>query len=436
MLKLQNWNIPPIKEIIPMAIPLILTFYLIYPQALDIAGSSFILLSGVLGLAYYAYHRFPFKEVVSVLIGMGVILFWYYCVSWYNNRIDPYTFGFFKSEIAWFFSTYLIVLFIFKVHKHPTVDTVLKYIVGAVGLQCFITLIMYLNEGIADFFWSIQFQEQYNEDVVGENSWQRLMGYGIAFFGAGANNGVGLVIISYLLVSKPLKTNEFLFLTFLYVLIFYISLFMARTTVVGAGVGFAIIAFYYFFKKDTFNKKQVHRFAIAALFMMFSGYLFVMFYFENISSWAFELFTNFLQTGKLRTRSSDGLTQMFRVPETVGLFLFGDGRMIFRGTDVGFSRMLFYVGLVGSVLFYGYPFFIMKMWGTKNKNIKILGCSIAIYCMILNLKGWFDLNHIFFMIFFYFMFYKYYVYYPKLLKNQPNLRHNKNISNIQSQYNK
>ena len=417
-----------------MAIPLIFTFYLIYPQALDVAGSSFILLSGVLGLAYYACHRFPFKEVVTVLIGLGVILLWYYCVSWYNNRMDPYTLGYFKSEIAWFFSSYLIILFIFKIHKHPTVDTVLKYIVGAIALQCFITLIMYLNESIADFFWGIQFQEQYSEEVVEENSWQRLMGYGIAFFGAGANNGVGLVIISYLLVSKPLKSSEFLLLSILYVLIFYISLFMARTTVVGAGVGFALMAFFYFFKKDSYNKKQVHRFAITALFLMFSGYLFVMLYFENISNWAFELFINFRETGQLRTRSSDGLGQMFKVPETIGLFLFGDGRMIFRGTDVGFSRMLFYVGLVGSILFYGYPFFLIKMWGTKNRNIKLLGCTIAAYCLILNFKGWFDLNHIFFLLFFYFMFYKYYVYYPKLIKNQSVLSENQNMLDIQSQY--
>lgn len=147
---------------------------------------------------------------------------------------------------------------------------------------------------------------------------------------------------------------------------------MARTTVVGAAVGFGLMAFFYFFKGERHNKKQVRRFLLSSLFLMFSGYLFVMLFFEGISNWAFELFINFVERGELRTQSSDGLGEMFQVPETTKVLLFGDGRMVFRGgTDVGFSRMLFFVGVVGSVLFYAYPLFLVRMWGgTKNKNVK------------------------------------------------------------------
>jgi len=415
---LQKKELPAIKEVIPMIIPLLFTFYFMYPQAMSVLGSSFVLLSGTVGLAYYSYHRFPFRETANVILGMGVMLLWFYSVSWYNNSNDPYTLGYFKSEIALLFSAYMLILVIFNVHKKPTVETVLKYIVGAVALQCFFTFIMSLDESIADFFFSLQLQTEYSEEVVGENSWQRLMGYGIAFFGAGANNGVALVIISYLLVSKTLAKYEFFLLSALYVFIFYISLFMARTTVVGAGVGFVLIAYFYFIGNKG-SRKQVHKFVITALFLMFGGYLFAMFYYQGLSDWAFELFINFMETGKLRTRSSDGLGQMFKIPETAEHLLFGDGRMVFRGTDVGFSRMFFYVGIIGSILFYGYAFFLIKMWGTKNRNVKILGVTIAIYSMILNFKGWFDLNHIFFLLFFYFMFYKYYVYYPKLANPVP-----------------
>ncbi len=410
-----------LKHYIPMLLPLLLTFYHIYPQALDVRGSSFILFSGIIGLAYYAYHRFPFKETIYLIAGMLFMLFWFYTVSWYNNANDPYTLGYFKSEIAWFFSSYLIVLFIYKVHTKPSVNTVLMYIVMAVALQCFITFIMYLNKDIADFFFSLQLQAQYTEDVVGENNWQRLMGYGIGFFGAGANNGIALVILSYLLITKPLENKEFLLLAVLYVFIFYISLFMARTTVIGAGVGFGLMAYLYFTNKDA-KKKQARRFLLSSVFLLFAGYLFAMFYFEGLSNWAFELFINIAEKGEVTTQSSSGLKEMFRIPKTIGVLLFGDGRMVFRGTDVGFSRMLFYVGVIGSILFYGYAFFIVKMWGTKHKTINLLGYSLAIYSMILNAKGWYDLNHILFMIFFFFMFYKYYIYIPKL--NSTKLQNN------------
>ncbi len=36
MLKLQKWDIPKPKEMAPMLIPLLLTFYFIYPQALGL----------------------------------------------------------------------------------------------------------------------------------------------------------------------------------------------------------------------------------------------------------------------------------------------------------------------------------------------------------------------------------------------------------------
>ena len=401
-----------LKEIAPMTLPLIVTFYIIYPQALNVMGSSFILLSGVLGLGLYAYQRFPIKETFVVIGAMGVMLFWFYSVSWYNGSDDPYTLGYFKSEIAWLFSSYLLVFSIYKIHKRPSVDTVLFYIVAAVALQCLITFLMYINEPIADFFFSLQFQVEYSEAVVAENSWQRLMGYGIAFFGAGANNGIALVVLSYLLVRRTLETKEFLLLSTLYVFIFYISLFMARTTVIGAATGFILIAFLYVTDRHA-QKKQIRNFVLSSVFLLFGGYIFAMFYFENLADWAFELFINFVEKGSLETKSSNGLTEMFEIPEDLGVLMFGDGRMVFRGTDIGYSRMLYYVGIVGSVLFYGFAFFLVKMWGVKHWAINMLGYALCIYGLILNIKGWFDLNHIFFIIFFYFMFYKYYVYMPR-----------------------
>ncbi|WP_029904122.1 hypothetical protein [Prevotella sp. 10(H)] len=400
-----------LKEIIPMFLPLMMTFYFIYPQALDVRGRSFILLSGVLGLALYAYHRFPFREVANVIIALGVMFFMFYTSGWLNNMADPYTIGYFRSQIAWFFSAYLIIFTIYRIHKKPSFNTLLLYIAGAIGLQALITFGMNLNEGIHDFFFSLQMKSELTEEVMDEGGSQRLMGYGIAFFGAGAVSGLGLICISYLLMRLKLDNKGFIALILLYVFTFYIGLFMARTTVIGAAVGLVVIAILYLWDNKSV-RAQAKIFFIASIFMMAAGYVFAMFYFPHFSDWAFELFINFLRTGKLETRSSSGLEEMFLIPKDLRVLMLGSGRMLFMGTDVGYSRMLFYVGIPGTLYFYIYPMIVSKFYMTKDWAVNLASAAVIVYSLGLNVKGWIDLNLIIYLFFFYFMFYKYYIYIP------------------------
>lgn len=422
-----------IKEVIPMFPVLIVMFYFIYPQALDISGSSFILLSGAVGLGLYAYHRFPFREVIYVLIGIGVMYFSFLTSNWINMNGDSYTTGYPKSQIAWLFSAYLIMFLIFTVHKKPTFNTLLFYIVAAIGLQSIIAFMMNLNEGINDFFFSLQMQAQYTEAIMEEGGSQRIMGYGIAFFGAGAISGMGLIVISYLLMRLNLKTKEFILLVSLYVLIFYVGLFMARTTVIGMAVGLAVIAILYIWDNRSY-KKQAKSFIIASIFLMAGGYALAIFYFPSFSDWAFELFTNFIKTGKFTTKSSSGLNEMFIIPQDLHTLLFGSGNMDFHGTDVGYSRQLFWTGVPGTIIYFGFQYFVVRLSATKDWAVNILPLAIFVYTLVLNVKGWIDMNFVLYLFFFYFLFHKYYVYMPKLYEkaktissaNKQNIIYNKN----------
>lgn len=395
-----------------MLLPLIVTFYHIYPQALNVAGSSFILLSGPLGLALYAYHRFPFKEAILLLAGLAIMFLTFYMSGWINNTTTHMMFGYPRSQVAWFFSSYLIVFLIFAIHKRPTINTVLLYISAAVGLQALIALGMNTNEAIHDFFFSLQMQVEYTEDIMEEGGSQRVMGYGIGFFGAGALSGLGLVTISYLLIRMDLKPIGFFLLVTTYVLIFYIGVFMARTTIVGMAVGLGLIGILYLWDNKA-NIKQAKTFFLSSIFLMIGGYFFVMATFPHFADWAFELFINFVERGELTTTSSQGLSGMFRIPKDVHTILYGTGSMDFQGTDVGYSRMMYWVGIPGALYFYLYQFYIAKLSFTKDWGVNSISIAIFLYAFILNFKGWIDLNLVLFIIFFYFMFYKYYVYLPK-----------------------
>jgi hypothetical protein len=272
---------------------------------------------------------------------------------------------------------------------------------------------MYVNEPVEKFFYSLQMKIEYTEELMDEAGRQRLMGYGIGFFGAGAISGSGLVLLSYLLMRMRLNLKEFILLVGLYVLIFYIGLFMARTTIVGMAVGFGVIAVLYLWDNRAV-KKQAKTFAIASVFLMAAGYIFAMFYFSSFSEWAFELFTNFFEHGRLETKSSSGLAEMFMIPKELQTLIIGNGAITFFGSDVGYTRLLFYSGIIGTLAFFLYQLYVIKLGLTKDWGVNAVPASIFVYTLALNVKGFIDLNFILYLIFFYFMFYKYYVYMPKL----------------------
>jgi hypothetical protein len=167
-------------------------------------------------------------------------------------------------------------------------------------------------------------------------------------------------------------------------------------------------------KDNKSEKKQAKKFIIASLFLMIAGYTFSMLYFSDFSNWAFELFTNFFESGRLETKSSSGLKEMFIFPEDLHTIVFGKGTLDFWGSDVGYSRLFFYVGIPGTILFFIYQLFIIKLSFTKDWGVNIFALTIFAYTMVLNVKGLIDFNFILYIIFLFFMFHKYYIYYPEL----------------------
>lgn len=414
-------------RIIPIVFMVIFVFYYTYPQALSIGGSSFVSVTGIMGLALYVYHRLPFKEVVYVIAVLLTMYLWFYGIAWINDYYDAFTFGYIKSHLAWFFSAYLVIFCLFKVHKNLSLNTVLVYISVAVFLQAFITFIMYLNQDIQDFFVSLQMQIQYTDELIEAAEKERLVGYGIALFGAGAMSGVGLIAMSYLLMRAPLNKTRFAILAIAYTFTFYIGLFMARTTIVGmvTGLGLILILYVLDHKQDVkitrqsiAAKKQANIFFVALGFLFVVGYFLAYIYFPSFTDWAFELFNNLSKSGKLQTRSSSGLSEMFFFPDDLHTLFFGHGGMSFWGSDVGYTRLVFFAGIPGMLIFFIYQMAVIKYSLTRDWSANLLLISMFIFCLLLNIKGLMDLNFFTYLIFFYFMFYKYYVYMPKVYLKQ------------------
>lgn len=413
------------KKIILTIILQILVFYVLFPQAISFFGYSFIFTSAGLGLVWYINNRNPFKEVFSI-IGYYMPIFLAclvagFMVSYYDDYIIDYP----KSQIAWVFSSYLIVCIFFQIYPRGTLIQFTYLIIGAILLQCIISVIMYVDEGAKNFFNSLQMMDAVAAYKRDETEGARLLGYGIAFFGMGIVCGVGLILLVFVTMTQKLSLLKLSLHVVAYTFIFYVGLFSARTTVVGFVASIILFVILLLMKKSTF--KQSARFLAIGLIVASIGYTLCYTYFTEFADWAFELFINYEETGELRTESSDALEYMFQLPQNFHQWIFGIGGMAYWGPDVGYTRLLFYFGLPGTIVYFLYQFLLMRMCVTRNTAFNITLIVLFAYNLGLNVKGLSDLNHFIYLFVFYFLYYKYFIYTPYLYKigkiNTHKLRH-------------
>ncbi|PXV60960.1 hypothetical protein CLV62_12848 [Dysgonomonas alginatilytica] len=405
------------KRILLITILFVFLFYTLYPQALSFFGYSFLFTSGALGLAWYFYNGRPFPEVVNIFLSYIPFVFACFLTSYLTPYKDPYMMDYTKSQIAWIFGSYFIVTLFFIVHPRGSFTLFLYYIVAAIFVQCVISIAMHKNEVIRDFFNSLQMIDVVALAKRQETEGARLLGYGVAFFGAGISCGFALIILVYIILRTKLDLFALILLGGVYCFILYVGLLSARTTSIGlfASIILAVILIFIGDEKNT-QRKQFYRFlAIGALFG-FIGQALAYIYFPEFADWAFEAFINFSKTGKFRTASSDGLGEMFQTPHTFDQWLYGWGVMSFWGSDVGYTRLLFYVGLPGTIAYFFYQFMLIKMSFTNDKAFVFTLLVMYAYNLALNYKGLSDLNLFMYLFVFYFLHYRYYIYTPQLYR--------------------
>lgn len=417
------------KNIILKIITFLAFFYHIYPQALDVVGRSYIIVAGPLGLAFYLYHRAPFrKEILSLLLIYGAFVFCIYTSGYLNDTFSPFIDSYTRSQMAWLFSAYFCMLLLFTTHKNPTIETLAYYVTFVMLAQAVISVAMTLDDTIRSFFISLQLKVDLSELKMDMSEGQRIVGYGTAFFGAGAVYGYGLIFTAYLLAKAKLDKIRFLLLAAAYCFIFFIGLYSARTTVTGMAISLTMIGVLYLMDHRTEKKKIISLVFIMVIFATIA-YSLTLIYFPTMSDWAFELFTNFIESGSFKTRSSNDISSMFVLPQSFEDMLYGTGSFMFFGSDVGYSRLLFFVGYPGTIIFFLYQMSFIKISLTKDWTVNILGFALIVQLFVLNIKGWIDLTFLGTLYFMFFAFYKYYIFQPKLYMRRKIQKANQQYTN-------
>lgn len=108
----------------------------------------------------------------------------------------------------------------------------------------------------------------------------------------------------------------------------------------------------------------------------------------------FEIYNNFIESGELHTRSTDAMSAMQAVPDNFLSWIVGDGRIItddgfYKETDLGFSRIIIFGGIVGLIFYLLISFWPLFLIDYRNKKFifYIFLFNLICYYLIINIKG-------------------------------------------------
>lgn len=376
----------------------------------------------VLGLVAFAIDRLNNRTQVFEK-GLFRISAWALGVSFcsflsmvLNNTPDDSYLGYIVSMWVWLFAAYFCVRMMRLVHGKISVEIIGYYLMAVALLQCTLGLLIYefsFIKGLVDTYIT-------GEKYMGVGVEERIYGIGCALDVGGGRLGAILIIIVYLILqAMEQQKSKWLFIgllsSFLYV--FVIGNMMGRTTSVGAAIALGYFFFSFFLKRKQQTTVIVPYLSIALIIIGIGGMICITLY--NISPevrkllrFGFEIFFNYFEYGKLETHSTNMLSEGLIFPDNLKTWIIGDGYMasgqndpyyigpsdygFYMNTDAGYSRFLFYFGLIGLSTFIVFFFSVYRVCIRKfNVNVKYLFVSI----LILGLCIWIKVSTDIFVVF-------------------------------------
>lgn len=217
----------------------------------------------------------------------------------------------------------------------------------------------------------LMFQTGAAQDVFVHTFGIRSMGFGIIH-----NEGVTFLAVFY---SFLIYKNQSRVLGLLFSPLMYVTAFTSRMGVVLIAISQALMSQ---FKLIT---------------SIFTIFILVFFLFDTSSgplSEAFELYNNYIDFGELSSRSTDAISTMPSIPDNFLSWVIGDGRFFaedsfYMETDIGFSRIVFFGGIIGLIFYV-----LMSFWPLyfidfkkRDRNFYLLLVNLIVCFVLINIKG-------------------------------------------------
>ena len=299
------------------------------------------------------------RRVVTSAFLAFLFSFWCYIAITLNSSNEMAYVTYFASFATWVGGAYGAYTLLKRLHGTVDLMLITRYIAIVCVFQCGIALLIDNVAAVKSLVQSVFLAGYAFYERVG-----RLYGIGCALDPAGVRFSAILVLIAHQLVVEErvrasFRHSSFLFIAFLIITV--IGSMIARTTIVGTGLGLAYLAI---------GNLRVERGGLVSrLQLMFSLLLLTIVaatvglsiylyhssgFFHEQLRFGFEGFFNWVETGEFRTHSTDILMETMWVwPDTRRGWIIGEGRIgVFDiDSDIGYCNFVFYCGLIGLTIY-------------------------------------------------------------------------------------
>jgi hypothetical protein len=361
------------------------------------------------GISFTQLTRLKVPRVpVLLVLYLGLVLCLGQLIASFGGGDD----NFFNLFSTIFFTllplTYSIVLFLPK-SCNPVLSIIaMTALIGA--LQSLLIILSFLVPSVSSFFSSILSQPITNtigmSDSLRATGLTSLAGDGLSF----AQSICGICALYLLMVRTESKSRVLWSACFAIILLSLIP--VART-------GFVILALSFFiflmFAEGGLKSRMgpllmllnTVMFTVALLaFLLFMFYPDMLLVISNvILPYAFEFLFSYFNGDGFSSESTKDLATMIIFPNHMSTWLFGDGYFStkvvddvfnYMGTDIGYLRILFYIGLVGSLFLYSWFLIVAYVCMSRKyyKSYRIFFLAFFISIFVANIKFPFVLQNL------------------------------------------
>ena len=288
-----------------------------------------------------------------------------------NNTMDDSYLGYVISMWVWCGAGYFVVNYIKGIHGNCSVEILCQYMIAVGVCQCLIAVAID----------NIPIAEQFVHSFLAGNDFMgkakgRTHGIGCGLDVGGARMAVLLVMIAYLL-PRTLKHKDYKIRIFLlliaYGIIVVIGNMIGRTATTGAIISLLYLSYMLLLGKKIISNPNRRYLTYSFIgFFLIVVVIFVSLY-DNSEYWreqlrfGFEGFFSLVEVGSWEVQSNDMLMKGMVFPDNAWTWIIGDGYMadpyndpyyigeasygFYKNTDAGYSRFIFYFGLVGLIIF-------------------------------------------------------------------------------------
>lgn len=336
-------------------------------------------------------------------------------VSVVVNNTGDYTYAsYFVSMWVWVGGAYVVVKAMEAAYGKVTINMVGNFLIVVCVTQCFLAQIINSNAAVANWVDSFMVSTGF----MGKHE-SRLYGIGCALDVAGLRFCTVLLMTTFFCLNPSSKQNQKLE-QYLYILAFLIiavlGCMIARTTTIGIVLSIILGVYLWMTKKDSDLRNNMRRAGrIFIMILMVLLPIIITLYnldtvFRENLRFGFEGFFSLAESGEWNVRSNRQLMSMVMWPDNLKTWLIGDGYFenpqndyyyvgpayaYYMGTDVGYSRFVFYFGITGLIMFS--ILFVVSAIVCSKRNPKYT--SLFFMIMLVNFIGWIKVSSDIFLVF-------------------------------------